>query len=100
MKADQYPVLIAFPINNKQVKVWCPWCKCWHTHGSGDVDCIKLTHRAEHCGNETQAQKDSPFHKTGYYLKLVTRKELEELEFGFQWGDTRGADLLESKKKK
>ena len=30
------PVLLAYPHGDKQVKVFCPYCKKWHYHGRSD----------------------------------------------------------------
>jgi hypothetical protein len=54
-------------------KFWCPFCKEWHTHGVGEG------HRQAHChpqvknkNTKIQEYVDSPYEKTGYYLRLKT----------------------------
>lgn len=59
---NKTPVLIAYPRRaGPGLKVWCPFCVCWHHHGTGEG------HRTAHC------KDDTPFSKTGYVLKLAVR---------------------------
>ena len=74
MKRKDIPVLKGFYSGPIQIKVWCPFCQTWHFHGA--VERFTKTegegHRSAHCTNEK-----SPFLKSGYYIEVLTRKELE-----------------------
>ena len=61
------PKLVAFPINADSCRVWCPYCVRWHFHGCDDVERRRWTHRVAHCGDS-----DSPFHDSGYWIKLAS----------------------------
>jgi hypothetical protein len=52
--------------------VWCPYCKALHRHGYEDGDPRMKHHREAHCTNP-----DSPFKKTGYYIKAFSKKDLK-----------------------
>lgn len=41
------------------LKVWCEYCDIYHLHGHGEG------HRTADCDN-----RNSPYLKTGYYIKL------------------------------
>lgn len=80
MRMSKHDIIIQYDI-----KAWCPFCKKWHVHGhsitvdkgiptnSGLFGGKNLGHRTAHCGD------GSPFKKTGYYLKLMSKKELNEM---------------------
>jgi hypothetical protein len=72
---SKIPVLKCFPTGKGQVKAWCPFCEKWHIHGYDK----KIT-RAENIGHWVAHchDKSSPF-KNGYYLKLMTKKELADI---------------------
>ncbi|MFS0766184.1 hypothetical protein [Peribacillus phoenicis] len=58
------PVLLGIERGNAgYLAVWCPYCVEFHLHGREEG------HVVAHCTNE-----DSPFNKTGYYLKKVKYK--------------------------
>jgi transposase-like protein len=59
MKEEIIPIVIAKKINNKQVKIKCPYCKKEHIHGNPDD---KGGHRLSHCDDA----RDNP----GYILKM------------------------------
>lgn len=64
-KEDDIPILKGFLTSDeKQVEVWCPFCKKYHLHGAdeGLKKGIK-SHRVAHCF-------DSPLSRTGYFLQL------------------------------
>lgn len=55
------PVLLAIERGiDGCIAVWCPYCVDFHRHGREEG------HVIAHCTNE-----ESPFNKTGYYLKKV-----------------------------
>lgn len=57
------------------MKFWCPFCKAWHHHGRGNG------HRVAHCviGRNNWDKETSPFVKTGYNLKIMSKRELREI---------------------
>jgi hypothetical protein len=63
---NNIPVFKAIKKNPYQMKMFCPFCKIWHSHGYE----TKLGHRSAHCGNF-----NSPFFHTGYYIVLVDGEE-------------------------
>lgn len=70
MNKKEIPVVKVFKTENqKQYTFWCPYCICFHKHGAA-----ALGHRTAHCTNP-----NSPFRKTGYFLKEYTKKEMQEL---------------------
>jgi hypothetical protein len=74
----EYPMLIAFPFKEGMVKVWCPWCVCWHIHtDSRSIVGKGLEHRVAHCGTIGENQRCSAFHTTGYYLRHATKAEMK-----------------------
>lgn len=72
----EYPVIKALPHPELHgaFMFWCPFCKKWHTHGIGEG------HRCAHCHH-----KDSPFDKTGYIIKKMTKVELRRLYSTLKW---------------
>ncbi len=55
------PILSAYIYGageNARMRVWCRYCKQWHSHGVGEG------HRIAHCSNRNRKYK-----KTGYFLK-------------------------------
>lgn len=60
------PVIKAFPRPEGGLMFWCPYCKKWHYHGIGEG------HRNAHCD-------DSPFNKTGYIIKRLTKTEMKRI---------------------
>jgi len=74
---SNFPVLKCFPINENQVKAWCPFCKKWHLHGyTDDIKDNKASHRIAHC-----IDKDSPFKISGgYKIKKLTKTEIKEIK--------------------
>ena len=81
MKAN-IPVLKCYPIGNGQVKAWCPFCKEWHIHGHGEkiTSAKSLGHWNAECHD-----KNSPFHARGYYLKLMSKKEIADISAGLKF---------------
>lgn len=78
MKFDEYPrsipVLLAEPVDASHVRVWCPYCRRYHTHGGGkDWE----GHRVAHCtGHDEQLRLlPSPFRVTGYVLAAASTVE-------------------------
>ena len=72
-KVVKIPTLKCFPIS-RTVKAWCPFCNQWHTHGLLPGESARSrSHVVAHCKSD-----DSPFKETGYYLKLITKKEAVE----------------------
>ena len=70
-----YPKLIAFPIDDIQCRVWCPWCAAWHHHGYGEAERKGWRHRAAHCGTHVVkagrlVRRETPA-PDGYLIKLV-----------------------------
>lgn len=63
------PVLLAFPIDEREWKAWCPFCEAWHFHGPGEG------HREAHCAGTND---DSPFIKSGYVLRRFDRAQHED----------------------
>lgn len=55
--------------DQKSYIFWCSSCNTFHTHGAS-----ALSHRIEHRTN-----KNSPYYKTGYFLKEYTKREILEL---------------------
>ena len=76
MENKEYPIIKALPRKGGW-KFWCPFCKKWHLHGASEG------HRVAHCfcraPMEPYSNIESPFRKTGYILKKMTKKELTEL---------------------
>jgi len=70
------PILIGFLNKLSQLRVWCPYCRKWHIHGGGDEDKGIITHRCAHCPSEV----NSPFKSSGYYIKVLKRREDYGLE--------------------
>ena len=63
--------------DGKIIRIWCPYCLRWHSHGWGPDDAArrKGTHRVAHCHDV-----ESAFYKTGYFLKQITKADMKELE--------------------
>jgi hypothetical protein len=77
-KTKEYPLLVGFLANDgRQVKVWCPFCKKWHYHGV-DAGMFKRkgSHRVEHCH-----PIDSVFSDTGYFIRIIYKKEKSDMIF-------------------
>jgi hypothetical protein len=75
MTDKKIPVVKCFPISEEQVKLWCPFCETWHVHGfTPDITTRGKSHRVAHCPDP-----NSPFDDTGYYLRLMTQKEIKEV---------------------
>lgn len=60
---DGIPVLQGEVIGD-QVRVWCKYCKKYHSHG-WPYPTTNITHRVAHCIN-----KDSPYNETGYDIEV------------------------------
>jgi len=58
-KTNHLPVLLAVEDDRGFLKAWCPFCRKYHYHGKNEG------HRVAHCKDP-----NSPFHKTGYVLKI------------------------------
>jgi len=72
--AKKTPVLKCYR-KGGQLKAWCPFCATWHLHGAGSgLGPREKSHRVAHC-----TEPDSPFRQTGYYLQMMTKKELAEI---------------------
>jgi len=67
---DNIPVVKGFQ-DGESIMVWCPFCRCFHSHGVRDGREIMQGHRVAHC------HKDTPFKATGYYIRLFTTMEKE-----------------------
>lgn len=69
MKKSTIPELIAEPRTDLPGgwKVWCPFCKVWHAHGTGPLP----YHRLAHCSTSAK----SPFTETGYILRARKKSE-------------------------
>jgi|GEM_PF-2785383 len=68
----EIPVIKCLPrvlIYGYGMKFWCPYCKTWHLHGIGNG------HRVEHC-----TAINSPFKEHGYFLKMMAKAELREIQ--------------------
>jgi len=63
--------------DGKIIRIWCPFCNRWHSHGWGADDAAHRngTHRVAHCHDEK-----SPFSHTGYFVKQVTKADMKKLE--------------------
>lgn len=59
------PTLLGERFNEKQLKVWCPFCKKYHIHGYDPEE--KEIRRFAHCKDKT------PFTDTGYII--IVKKE-------------------------
>lgn len=64
------PVLLGFErsASTNALSVWCPYCCEWHNHGK------ETGHVVAHC-----IDIDSPFKETGYYIKKITKRDMERL---------------------
>ena len=73
-----YPLLVGFLTHDRrQVKVWCPFCRKWHYHGvDAGMYKRKGSHRVEHCH-----LNGSGFSETGYYIRIIHKKELNDMIF-------------------
>lgn len=76
---NDIPVLKGFIVGN-QIKVWCPYCRDFHTHGLEDGFKAMNHHRVAHCYQRFAYGKlrecMSPFKETGYYIEPFTKKEI------------------------
>ena len=81
------PTLLAIRTGEKEVSVWCPYCRRFHYHGLGHSQKATiprnghLGHRVEHCSSiSTKDSKyaKNPLAETGYYLQLISKKVLME----------------------
>ncbi len=74
IKEKDFPILKGFYSGSIQIKVWCPFCQVWHFHGATEnfTKTKGEGHRDAYCTNE-----NSPFKKTGYIIKVITRKEIK-----------------------
>ena len=75
-KIEEYPLLVGFLTQDyRQVKVWCPFCRKWHYHGvDAGMYKRKGSHRVEHCH-----PTDSVFSETGYYIRIIYKKEKSDM---------------------
>ena len=76
---DLIPTLKGFTSPNTDtalsIRVWCPYCQRFHTHGIPvNLHPSAKEHRVAHC-----TIPDSPFKKTGYYIKAFSKKDLQEM---------------------
>jgi len=60
-----------------QVKVYCPYCNDCHYHGVSEDELShgRISHRTAHCRDH-----ESPFHKGGYYIGLVRKKDIADVD--------------------
>jgi hypothetical protein len=66
----EFPILLAYERNHEgHLSVWCPYCICFHHHGTGEG------HRVAHCSNP-----DSPYKNGGYVIKKPGAKEKQFLK--------------------
>jgi len=70
------PILKCFPASETQVKAWCPFCKTWHLHGY--LDDLKNNRMTTRCSAHCTVE-DSPFKKSGYRLKMMSKLERKEI---------------------
>ena len=75
MNLDKYPrsmpVLLAERVDASHVRVWCPYCRCYHHHGGGkDWEGYRVAHCGTHYADRDERLRPlvSPFHETGYVL--------------------------------
>lgn len=61
-KDGNIPILLAITDSDGHLSAWCPFCAKMHRHGSGEG------HRVAHC-----ADPESPYKKSGYVLRDVTK---------------------------
>jgi hypothetical protein len=61
---NNIPIFKAIKKNYCQMKIFCPKCMAWHTHG---LD-TELGHRSAHCDS---TNPDSYYRTGGYYIFLV-----------------------------
>ena len=84
---NQCPVLKGYIVDKgtrfESIRVWCPPCHRWHTHGPPDNP--RGEHRSAHCG------ADSPFMDGGYLIKSFSKRELKALAQAAREGDTHAA---------
>lgn len=73
---NKRPVLKCFPASETQVKAWCPYCRKWHLHGYLESD---RGHKSLGAFRANCMDENSPFKKTGYILKKITKKEAMEI---------------------
>lgn len=68
------PILLGFERSNisRALSVWCPYCSEWHNHGEemGHV----IAHVIAHC-----IDLDSPFKESGYYIKKISKRDMDRL---------------------
>lgn len=71
-KEKDIPVLKGFlTVDGRQIKVWCPFCKDYHTHGALEEERQgKRTHRVAHCHGDNH----NKYFLNGYYVQLEKRK--------------------------
>ena len=76
------PTMKCFKTKDHDIRVWCPFCAGWHGHGAPNEPLkggMSLGHRASPCWTE------NPLQKTGYNLKLATKKEIIEIGKGIEF---------------
>ena len=55
------------------IKVYCPYCDLWHTHGWDDtIRAGKVSHRGAHCN-------EGPFKNGGYYIAPFRKRDFKHL---------------------
>ncbi|MBW2050553.1 MAG: hypothetical protein JRJ09_18810 [Deltaproteobacteria bacterium] len=75
---NKIPVVKCFRSGETTVKFWCPFCEEWHVHGfTEDVTVRGKSHRLAHC-----RVAESPFKVRGYYLRLMSKREINEIAQG------------------
>lgn len=71
-KEKDIPVLKGFlTVDGRRIRVWCPFCKNYHTHGvSEGISQGKKSHRIEHCFEE----ESKKHFLCGYFIQPEKRK--------------------------
>lgn len=80
---NSIPILKGFIVGD-QIKVWCPYCREFHTHGLADGFIAMNHHRVAHCHDRSIKGKTvkSPFEEQGYYIEPFTKSELKQIGGG------------------
>lgn len=98
---NRTPVLKGFISHYSEgdlIRVWCPYCNKFHTHGWPADSGTAKQHRVAHCVGDT------PFKDTGYYIKPFAKTEIDSSDRGRckKCGATRdfGKELRDARKRK
>lgn len=61
-RKEGIPIYYAEKYHPTKVRMWCPFCVHYHSHGGLGLEPFVLEHRAAHC-NESRT-----YHPKGYYF--------------------------------